>query len=287
MSNFFVHPFMQHALLAGTAVAVAAAVVGWFLVLRAQVFSGDALGHVAYTGALGALAFGFAPRAGLLIATVATAVAIGALGIRAKADDVVIGSTFGWILGLGSFFLTLYTTRHSGANSTANITYLFGSIFGISASQAVLVAAIACGVCLVMAVIGRPLLFASLDESVAAARGVPVQLLGIGFLAIVGVVCAESAQAVGGLLFLGLVAAPAGAAHRLTTRPWSGLLASAGIAVACMWAGLVFSYYIPDVPPSFAILAAATLAYSVCALVSRPHMAPAPDRGTLHAHIHA
>ncbi len=260
MSNLFAQPFMQHALLAGTFIALASGVVGWFLVLRTQVFSGDALGHVAYTGALGALAFSVSPQAGLLIATVVTAVAIASLG-STRADDVVIGSTFAWILGLGSFFLMLYTTRKSGGNSTANVTYLFGSIFGISFSQALVAASVGLGVCLVMALIARPLLFASIDEAVAAARGVPVRVLGIAFLALVGVVCAESVQAVGGLLFLGLIAAPAGAAHRLTTRPIAGVLLCAGIAVASMWAGLAFSYYVPGTPPSFAIITAAALAY--------------------------
>jgi zinc/manganese transport system permease protein len=273
MTNPFAEAFMQHAFLAGTATALAAGLAGYFLVLRAQVFSSDALGHVAYTGALGALAFGFSPAAGLLIATIATGCAMAGLGLRARPDDVVIGSTFAWVLGLGSFFLTLYTTRHSSGNSTANVTYLFGSIFGLSAGQAELVAAIAIGACVVLVLIARPLLFASVDEAVAAARGVPVRVLGIAFLVVVGVICAEAAQSVGGLLLLGLVAAPAGAAHRLTTRPYAGMLVSAAIGVGSMWAGLLFSHYVPNVPPSFAILAAATLAYVVAAIPWR-HATP-------------
>jgi zinc/manganese transport system permease protein len=260
-TGILAEPFMRNALLAGTATALAAGLAGYFLVLRSQVFSSDALGHVAYTGALGALAFGFDPRLGLIIATVATGAAMAGLGTRGRPDDVAIGSTFAWILGLGSFFLTLYTTRHSGGDSTANVSYLFGSIFGISTSHAQLVAVIAAGSCIAILAMARPLLFASLDEAVAAARGVPVRLLGMGFLAIVGVVCAEAAQTVGALLLLGLIAATAGAAHRLTDRPFVALALSAAIAVAAMWAGLLVSYYVPTVPPSFSIMSAATLAY--------------------------
>lgn len=261
--GFFAQPFMRNALLAGTATAIAAGLAGYFLVLRTQVFSSDALGHVAYTGALGALAFGFSPRLGLIIATVATGCAMAGIGTRGRPDDVAIGSTFAWILGLGSFFLTLYTTRHSSTNSTANVSYLFGSIFGISASNARLVAVIALCSCVAILAMARPLLFASLDEAVASARGVPVRLLGVGFLAVVGVVCAEAAQTVGALLLLGLIAAPAGAAHRLSNRPFVAMAASAAIAVAAMWTGLVVSYYLPAIPPSFAIMSAATLAYLV------------------------
>jgi zinc/manganese transport system permease protein len=270
MSDLFAQAFMQHALLAGTGVALAAGLAGYFLVLRAQIFTTDALGHVAYTGALGALAFGFDPRLGLLVATVLTAVGLAGVGGRARPDDVAIGSTFGWLLALGSFFLTLYTTRppsSSAGNGVANVSYLFGSIFGLSAGQALLVAAVAVAAAVLIISGARPLLFASLDETVAAARGVPVRLLGVGFLVLVGVICAQAAQAVGALLLLGLVAAPAGAAHRLTARPYVGMALAALIATVSMWGGLIVSYYAPNVPPSFAILAAATLAYVASAAV--------------------
>jgi zinc/manganese transport system permease protein len=258
----FAHPFMQHAFLAGTAVALAAGLVGYFLVLRAQVFTADALSHVAFTGALAALAAGLDPRLGLFTVTIAVALGMGALGRRARPDDVVIGGVFAWILGLGVFFLTLYTTTRSGSgNGAASVTVLFGSIFGLSAARATLAAVIAVAICAAVIAIARPLLFASLDENVAAARGVPVRLLGFGFLVLVGGTAAEATQVVGALLILGLLAAPAGAASRLTTRPLPALGLSAGIAVASVWIGLSASYAIPKMPPSFAILAVATLIY--------------------------
>ena len=261
-------PFMQHALLAGTGIALAAGIVGYFLVLRAQVFTADALGHVAYTGALGALAYGVNPLAGLFIATVGVGAGMAGVGGRSKPDDVVIGSTFAWILGLGAFFSTVYASQRSHGNGAANVTYLFGSIFGISGGQAAAAAVIGLTVCILVVVAARPLLFSSLDEAVAAARGVRVQLLGAAFLVVVGVTCAEAAQAVGALLMLGLIAAPAGAAQRLTTRPFLGLALSAAIAVGITWLGLVVSYVVPGTPPSFAILSAATLAYLGAVAVS-------------------
>jgi zinc/manganese transport system permease protein len=255
-------PYMQHALLAGTAIAIAAGLIGYFLVLRSQVFTTDALGHVTYTGAMCGLAFAFNPLVGLFAATVAVAAGFAVLGRRARADDVVIGSTFAWVLGLGALFQRLYTTRHSsGGNGRAGATYLFGSIFGISSSQALISAVISFAVCVVMFCIARPLLFASLDEAVAAARGVPVRLLGGAFLVVVGVACAQAAQAVGALLLLGLIAAPAGAAHRLTTRPFVGLTLAAAIALASTWLGLLISYLVPRTPPSFAIISVAAFAY--------------------------
>jgi zinc/manganese transport system permease protein len=272
-------PFFQHALLAGTAIAAAAGLIGYFLVLRAQVFTGDALSHVAFTGALAALAFGVDPRLGLFAATIAVALLLGVLGRRGRPDDVAIGNVFSWILGLGVFFLTVYTTSRSAANGNAGVSVLFGSIFGLSTSQAVTAAAIAAVVCVVTVIIARPLLFASIDEAVAAARGVPVRLLGFGFLALVGACAAVATQAVGSLLILGLLAAPAGTAQRLTDRPYRALALSAGLAILEMWAGLTLSATVPNIPPSFGILAAATLAFAATVAAGPRRRSPVMSYG--------
>ena len=269
--------FMQHAFLAGTAIAAACGLAGFFLVLRAQVFTGDALSHVAFTGALAALAAGIDLRLGLFAATIAVAVGIGVLGPRGRADDVVIGNVFAWILGLGVFFLTLFTTSRSSGNGTAGISVLFGSIFGLSADQAVTAALIGAGIVAAVLVMGRPLLFSSIDEAVAAARGVPVRAIGIGFLAIIGATAAEATQAVGALLLLGLLAAPAATALVLTDRPYRGMAIATALAIAEMWAGLALAYAAPALPPSFAIIAVAAAAYLAAFAASRlrrPRVAP-------------
>jgi zinc/manganese transport system permease protein len=275
MTGMLAHPFMQHAFLAGTAVALAAGLIGYFLVLRAQVFTADALSHVAFTGALAALAAGLDARIGLFAITILVALGMGALGRRGRPDDVVIGGVFAWILGLGVLFLTLYTSTRSGTgNGSASVTVLFGSIFGLSAGRAALTAIVALAMCALIVVLARPLLFASIDENVAAARGVPVRLLGLGFLALVGGTAAESTQVVGALLILGLLAAPAGAATRLTARPFVAMWLSAAIAVGSVWIGLTASYLVPKMPPSFAVLAVATAAFLAAIAVGRlrrPH----------------
>jgi zinc/manganese transport system permease protein len=273
MSTVITQAFFQHALLAGTFIALACGLVGYFLVLRAQIFTGDALSHVAFTGAMAALAGGYDLRLGLFAATIGVGLLIGGLGRRGRADDVVIGSVFAWILGLGAFFLTVYTTSRSGAQGGAGTSVLFGSIFGLHGNQTTLAVLIAGAVCVIVLLIARPLLFATVDEAVAAARGVPVRLLGFAFLALVGVCAGEATQAVGSLLLLGLLAAPAGAAIRLTDRPFRALALSAGLAVAEMWGGLLLSAAAPELPPSFAIMAMASAVYAATFLV-RPSRAP-------------
>jgi zinc/manganese transport system permease protein len=263
-------PFMQHAYLAGTAVALAAGLVGYFLVLRAQIFTADALSHVAFTGALAALAAGLDPRLGLFAVTVVVALAMAGLSPRAATDDVVIGGLFAWILGLGVFFLSVFTATRSGTgNGAASVNVLFGSIFGISSGRAGVTALIGLGVTGAMVVLARPLLFASLDPDVARARGIPVRLLSLAFLGLVGVTTAEASQVVGALLILGLLAAPAAAAIHLTNRPFVALGLSAAISVASVWIGLAASYAVPVLPASFAILALASLAYLGAAIAGR------------------
>jgi zinc/manganese transport system permease protein len=274
----FSQEFMRNALLAGTFVALACGVVGWFVVLRGQVFAGDALSHVAFPGALAAAAAGVDERIGLFAATVTVGAGIGLLGQRsfaggrgsagaAPAGDTAIGVVFTFVLGLGVFFLTLFSTSSAGGSGIQGAHTLFGSIFGLGVDEARLAAVVAVLATGLMLVIARPLLFASIVPDVAAARGVPVRLLGIGFVALLGVVAAEATQTVGALLLLGLVSAPAAAAHRLTSSPLLGIALAALLAVVAMWAGLALGYAVPGLPPSTAIVMIAVGIYYTSTLV--------------------
>ena len=259
----FAHEFIRSAFLAGSFVALTCGLVGYFVVLRAQVFAGDALSHVAFTGALAAAAAGIDARFGLFAATLAIALLIGGLGERANADDVTIGVVFAWILGLGVFFLALFSSGSGGGNGLLGARALFGSIFGLSAADARLAAVVAVAVVATTLAIARPLLFASVDPAVASARAVPVRALGLVFLALLGVTAAEATQAVGALLLLGLLTAPAGAAHLLSASPYRALALSGALAVAAMWLGLTISYEIPELPPSSCVIAVAAAIYAL------------------------
>jgi len=296
--------FMRNALLAGTFVALACGVSGWFVVLRGQVFAGDALSHVAFPGALAAAAAGVDQRVGLFVATIAAGGAIGLLGRGllgggraggvggagaggggAAAEDTEIGIAFTFILGLGVFFLALAGTSAAGAQGIVGAHTLFGSIFGLSAADARLAAAIGAAIALAVIAIARPLLFASVDPGVAATRGVPVRALGLAFLALVGATAGEATQAVGALLLLGLLAAPAGAAYRLTANPYLAIALSAALAVLSMWLGLAISYGVPSLPPSTAVIAVATAIYALAFLLTA--RAAGPWRATAHGCVGA
>ncbi len=190
--------FVRNALVAGSAIAIASGAVGYFVVLRAQVFAGDALSHVAFTGVLAAALAGIDLRIGLFAATVAVALLFAALGDRIRVDDAAIGVVFAWVLGLGVLFLYLFSRGAGGSNGAIAARTLFGSIFSLSAHQTELAAAIATLVAVGIAGIARPLLFATIAPDSAAARGVPVGALGAVFLVLLAIDAGEATQAVRG-----------------------------------------------------------------------------------------
>ena len=259
------HEFMRNAFMAGTAVAVACGLAGSFILLRGQLFAGDALSHVAFTGTLAALLLGIDVRVGLYGGTVLVAALLAALGPRARADDVAIGSVFAFVLGVGVLLLSMFTATMSSGNSAASSAALFGSILGLDAHAVGVIVSVGGLASVVLTAMARPLLFATLDEGVAAARGVPTRALGIAFLIVVGIVAAEAAQAVGALLLLGLLAAPAATAQALVQRPFVAMALGVVVAVGAMWLGLTVSFALPSVPPSFAVIALAATAYGLAA----------------------
>ncbi|MEA2211346.1 MAG: zinc/manganese transport system permease protein [Solirubrobacteraceae bacterium] len=265
----FAHEFVRNAYLAGTSIALACGTIGWFVLLRGQVFAGDALSHVAFVGAIAAAVLGIDERFGLFALTLAVAGAMGGLGRRGRPDDVVTGISFAWILGLGVLLLAILATSAGGGNGITTANTLFGSIYSLTAGASGLAAVIALAVTALVLGATRPLVLATLDPELAVLRGVPVRLLGLGFFAALAVVCAESTQAVGALLLLGLIAAPAGAARAVTARPYRALALSGALAVLSMWCGLALSYAISGLPPSSAVIGCAAAAYAVCAVISR------------------
>ena len=207
---------MRNAFEAGTIVAVVAALVGYFVVLRGLAFAGHALAHIGFAGATGAVLIGITPVAGLLTFTVSAATAMGILGKRIHGRDVVIGTVLAWMLGLGVLFISLYT-----GSATSAFAILFGEILGITRRDVLVTLVTGLLTLAAIGVMYRPLLFASLDEEVAEARGVPVRMLGVAFMIALAFAVSEAVQVVGVLLIFALVVTPAAIAERLTARPRS------------------------------------------------------------------
>lgn len=263
MLELFRHDFGQNAFLAGTIVAIVAAIVGYFVVLRAQAFAGHALSHIGFAGATGAALLGVSSLLGMFALTMVAALGMGALGKRVRGRDVEIGMVLSFALGLGVLFLSLYTQY---ASETVGV--LFGSILSVSHSDVLVTLYCGLGTLVVMAFLFRPLLFASIDPEVAQARGVPVGLLSVVFMLLLAITVAEAIQVVGVLLVFALLIAPAATAERWTRRPIATVALAVGLSVAFTWGGLELAFN-SSWPVSFYISALAALSYLVSVGVAR------------------
>ena len=237
--------FMVNAFRAGTVVAVLGAVVGWFMVLRRQSFAGHTLAVVSFPGAAAAIWLGVSATAGYFAGSIAAALVI-ALVPRAPAgrarsqESAVIGTVQAFALACGALFVSLY-----GGFLDSITGFLFGSFLGVSDGQVEALVVVAAVVLVVLAAVGRPLLFATVDGDVAAARGVPVRVLSVVFLVVLGCTAAEVSQVTGALLVFALLVMPAAAAQQLTARPVLGLVLAVVLGLVVVWASLAVAFYAP------------------------------------------
>lgn len=234
--NLLGYEFVQNAIAAGVVVAIVSGVVSRFVVARNMSFAVHALAELAFTGAAGFILLRLSPVLGLLTGSAVTAVFIGVLGVRTRGRDVVVGVVMAFGLGLGVLFITLYKGYASQA-----FAILFGTITGVSRTDVLVLIVIGAVTLAALAVIYRPLTFATVDPEVAEARGVPVGPLAVAFLLIMAAAVAEAIQVVGVLLILTLLITPGAAAERLTPKPGRAAIYSVCIALFCVLGGIALS----------------------------------------------
>jgi len=266
----FEYDFMRNAFAAAGVAAVVSGLVGYFLVLRGQTFAGHALGHIGFAGATGAVLIGIPSVWGLVGFTVAAGIGMGLFGERISGRDVAIGVVLSLALGFGLLFLHYYT-----AFATQVTALLFGNVLAVDRSMIFTLIGLGAVTLIGLAAIMRPLIFASLQPELAAAKGVPLRFVSTAFLAIVALAVAESVQIVGILLVFSLMVGPPATAQRLASGLTTGMLLSAALALAEAWLGITIAYY-TDWPVSFAIAALSALGYFVTRgdwVVPRPRAA--------------
>ncbi len=270
----FDYDFMQNAFAASTIVALVSGMVGYFLVLRGQTFAGHALSHVGFTGATGAVLIGATPLGGMVLATVAAGIGMGLMGERLAQRDVAIGMVLSLSLGFGLLFLHFVS-----AFATQATALLFGNVLAVDGQTVWVLLALGTVSLTGLAIISRPLLFASIQPELAEAKGVKLRLYSVLFLAIVALATAECAQIVGVLLVFTLMVGPAAAAQRITSGVAMGVLLSALAALLEAWLGITAAFY-TDWPCSFCIAMLSAAVYLVTFIPrstrSRTRFAPLP-----------
>ncbi|HUZ19851.1 MAG TPA: metal ABC transporter permease [Acidimicrobiales bacterium] len=268
--------FMVNALEAGTIVAVTAGAIGWFMVLRRQAFAGHTLALVGFPGAAGATWLGLPLAAGYFGFCLVAALVIAAVprvrhGGARSAETAVIGTVQAFALAAGILFVNLYRGFANGVDAL-----LFGSFLGVTDTQVRILLAAGVGALAVLALIGRPLLFASVDVDVAAARGVPVRLLSAVFLLLLGAAVAEASEITGSLLVFALLVMPAATAQQLTARPRLSMVLTVAVALVVTWLALGVAFFSPY-PVGFFLTTFAFGAY-VLAVAARHAAAAAAGR---------
>jgi zinc/manganese transport system permease protein len=265
LEQLFHYHFMQSAFIAGTLVALVAGVIGYFMVLRGQSFAGHTLANVGFAGAAGAVLLQGPPVVGLLVFGAGAALGIGALGGRqgqaSWRQDIAVGTVLAFSLGLGRLFTQLSSGYVGDVTSI-----LFGAVLGINDRDVATIGLTTLVTLGLLALVGRPLLFASVDPDVAAARGVPVRALSYLFLVLLAFAVAQAVQVVGVLLIFALLVTPGAIAQQLSARPALALTLSVLFALLFTWAGLAVAYFTPY-PVGFFVTTFAFGAYALVRLI--------------------
>jgi len=259
--------FMSSALAGGTIVALAAGLIGYFVVVRNTAFAAHALAHIGLPGATGAVLLGLPVALGLGVFCVGGALVIGVLGTRRSDREVATGTVLALATGFGLFFNSLATK-----SSSTMTNVLFGNLLAISGEQLVTFAVLLVLLAACIGFIYRPLLYTSVNVEVAEAKGLPVRLLSMIFMALLGLAVTMAVQAVGTLLLFALVVTPAATAIMLTPKPPKAMVISTVISMVSVWLGIAMSAMF-NLPPSFVIVTIACSAWFVVWLLER-HVRP-------------
>ena len=257
------HDFVQQALLAAALLGLVAGLIGPFIVMRQMSFAVHGSSELSLTGAAFALLVGAHVGVGALAGSALAAALFGVLGQRARERDSVIGVVLAFGMGLAVLFIYLYPGR-----AGTSFALLTGQIVGVGYRGLAMLGLVCLLVAAVLAACYRPLLFATVDPEVAAARGVPVRALGVVFAALVGVVAAQAVQIVGALLVMALLITPAAAAARVVASPPAAIAVSVVFAEVSAVGGIVASLA-PGVPVSVFVATISFVIYLVCRLLGR------------------
>ncbi|HYP46112.1 MAG TPA: metal ABC transporter permease [Propionibacteriaceae bacterium] len=251
-------PLVRNSIIAGAFLGVVGGVVGVLVMTRDLPFAVHGISELSFAGASGALLLGSSVIGGAFVGSVVAALLIGLLGMRARDRNSIIGVIMPFGLGLGILFLSLYEGR--AANKFGLLT---GQIVAIDNTSLRTLVITAVAILLVLAVIWRPLMFASVDPQMATARGVPVRTLGLLFMLVLGCAVAISVQVVGALLILALLVTPAAAAMRVSASPVVVPVLAVLFALTAVLGGILVSLG-TSIPISPYVTTISFLIYVIC-----------------------
>ncbi|WP_442943450.1 metal ABC transporter permease [Nocardia sp. NBC_00565] len=260
-ANLLSYAFVQQAVLAAALLGLLAGVIGPLIISRQMSFAVHGTSELSLTGAAAALLAGIGVGLGAIVGSVVAAVLFGLLGTKARERDSVIAVVLSFGLGLSVLFLWLGPER-----AGSKFSLLTGQVVSVGYSGLALLLTCTVLVLAVLAMVYRPLLFASSDPEVALARGVPVRALSVVFAVMLGITAAFGVQIVGALLVLALLITPAAAAAQLTANPVRATVLAVVFAETAAVGGILLSLA-PGVPVSTFVTTISFLIYLICRVV--------------------
>lgn len=252
------YSFMQNALMAGMITATICGLVSVFVLIRRTAFAAHALSHTSITGASGAILLGFSGMTGQIVVNGIAGLIMGLMGDKVKKNDMVIGVVLTFFLGLGAYFLFLFQNNYSGGV----MSILFGNILAVSHAQIKNLLWVAAVIFLLFMIFARPLLFASIDPTVAEAKNVPVRFLSVVFFLILSLTISMACQIVGALLVFALLIIPGAIAAQWCDGFYKSVIVSILSANCAVFIAL-FLAYTYDLPASFCITMLMCLFYFI------------------------
>jgi zinc/manganese transport system permease protein len=256
-------PFVQSAFIACAVLGLVAGVLAPLIVSRGMSFAVHGTAELSFTGGAAALLTGIGVEFGAVAGAVVAALVFGFLGLRQRERDSVIGVVLAFGLGLGVLMLALYPGRASN-----KFGLLTGSIVAVDTTNIAVLSGVSVIVIGALAVLYRPLLFASTDPDVALARGVPVRMLSLVFAVMIGLTTALVVPIVGAILVLTVMIVPGAAAARVTANPVVATVLAVAFAEIALLGGILLSLA-PGLPISGYVATIAFLTYVACRVVGR------------------
>jgi ABC-type Mn2+/Zn2+ transport system permease subunit len=252
LSEPFHHEFMRRVFVGGALIGFTNGFLGAFVVLRRLALMADSLSHSLLPGlALGFMLFGFAP-AGLFFGALVAALFV-ALGAQLLArssrlkEDTALGILYTVAFSLGVVLITFVKVRVSLMH------YLFGNILGLSNTDLWTAYGISLVVVPLLVALQRPLLVTLFDPTVAITQGIRVNALNFVLMICLVLTMIASLQAVGVILLLGLLIAPAATIYLLCDSYPAMLWGGGFLGMFGSCAGLLLSYWL-DLPSGACIV---------------------------------
>ncbi|HBM16309.1 MAG TPA: ABC transporter permease [Lentisphaeria bacterium] len=261
------YDFMQNAFIAGTIIAFICGIISYFVIVRRIAFAAHALGHISLTGAAGAAIIGLSPMSGLLTLNIISAIIMGLIGDRIRKSDMAVGIVLTFFLGIGAYFLYLYQTGYAGSI----MAIMFGDILSVSSRQIFIIVILTSIVLISLLIIMRPLLFSSIDPTIASSKRIPSEALSIYFLILLAITVSMACQIVGALLIFALLVGPGAAASECCDGFYSSLSVSIGVSILSVWLSLLISFY-ANLPTSFCITMLISFFYIISLFIKRLRM---------------